>query len=99
MTAPILHARDLCYAYPERPAALDRVSFDVAEGEAVGVVGPNGAGKTSLFLALAGVLPARAASLSVAGLDPRDRAQRRRLPEQLGLVFQNSDDQLFNATV
>ena len=30
---------------------------------------------------------------------PRDAAQRRRLPTQVGIVFQNSDDQLFNATV
>jgi cobalt/nickel transport system ATP-binding protein len=62
-------------------------------------VGPNGAGKTSLFLCLAGVLPIRAGSVHVGGLDVRDPVQRKLLPTRLGIVFQNSDDQLFNATV
>jgi cobalt/nickel transport system ATP-binding protein len=35
----------------------------------------------------------------VAGLDPADPVQRRRLPSKVGIVFQNSDDQLFHASV
>jgi cobalt/nickel transport system ATP-binding protein len=96
---PAIEVRGLRYAYPQGRAALDGISFAVAAGESVGLVGPNGAGKTTLFLCLSGVLKARAEVLRVAGLDPRDPAQRRRLPAHLGIVFQNSDDQLFNATV
>ena len=36
--------------------ALRGVSFDVAEGDAVGVIGPNGSGKSTLLAALAGLL-------------------------------------------
>jgi cobalt/nickel transport system ATP-binding protein len=96
---PIIHVRDLHYAYPHGPAALDGVSFDVTAGETVGLVGPNGAGKTSLFLCLAGVVVPRAAAVRLGGLDLCDAAQRKRLPAHVGIVFQNSDDQLFNATV
>jgi cobalt/nickel transport system ATP-binding protein len=96
---PVIDVQDLCYAYPQGLAALDHVGFAVGAGESVGLVGPNGAGKTSLFLCLSGVLRPRGGRVHVAGLDPCDSAQRRRLPEQLGVVFQNSDDQLFNATV
>jgi cobalt/nickel transport system ATP-binding protein len=99
MAEPILHVRELTYAYPGGPTALDRLSFTAGAGESVGLIGPNGAGKTSLFLCLSGVLPVRPGVVRVAGLDPADPAQRRRLPAQLGIVFQNSDDQLFNATV
>lgn len=95
----IIEAHDLTFAYPDGASALGGISFAVAAGERVGIVGPNGAGKTSLFLCLSGVLKAHAAALSVGGLDPRDPSQRRRLPSQVGIVFQNSDDQLFNATV
>jgi cobalt/nickel transport system ATP-binding protein len=94
-----IHVRDLAFTYPEGATALSSVSFDVACGESVGLVGPNGSGKTSLFLCLAGVLRPRATALLVGGLDPRDPTQRRRLPAQVGIVFQNSDDQIFNATV
>jgi cobalt/nickel transport system ATP-binding protein len=98
-TEPAIEVRNLRYAYPQGPVALEGISFTLAAGESVGVVGPNGAGKTTLFLCLSGVLPARAEALRVGGLDPRDPAQRRQLPARVGIVFQNSDDQLFNATV
>jgi cobalt/nickel transport system ATP-binding protein len=78
---------------------LEGVSFEVAAGESVGLVGPNGAGKTTLFLCLSGVLVGRAKALRVAGLDVRQADQRRRLPSCVGIVFQNSDDQLFNSSV
>ncbi len=89
----------LTFAYPDGAAALDGVSLELADGESVGLVGPNGAGKTTLFLCLAGVLPAPRGRVSLLGLDPADPGQRRRLPEHVGIVFQNSDDQLFNTTV
>src|SRR5262249_33550565 len=59
----------------------------------------NGAGKTTLFLCLGGVLRVPAGVVQVAGVDPADVAQRKKLPSKLGIVFQNSDDQLFNSTV
>src|SRR3954452_13585059 len=99
MPDPVIEVADLCYAYPGGVRALDGVSFTVAAGESVGLVGPNGAGKTTLFLCLAGVLPAPPGAVRVAGLDPAKPAERRQLPARLGVVFQNSDEQLFNATV
>jgi cobalt/nickel transport system ATP-binding protein len=96
---PAIVVQKLTFAYPQGRTALDSVSFAIAPGERVGLVGPNGAGKTSLFLCLAGVLTPRSGTIRVGGLDVLDRAQKKRLPQKVGIVFQDSDDQLFCATV
>jgi cobalt/nickel transport system ATP-binding protein len=102
MTAPPLsaiHVAGLSFSYPGGGVALHEVSFEVAEGESVGLVGPNGAGKTTLFLCLSGVLRTPPRVVTIAGCDPAKGEERARLPARVGIVFQNSDDQLFNTTV
>ena len=78
--------------YPPRTAgaapfkALDRVSFDVQEGEFFGLLGPNGAGKTTLISILAGLVRASEGQVRVHGHDVQaDYAAARRL---LGVVPQ-----------
>ena len=95
----MIDVRDLRFAYPDGRLALDGLSLHAEAGESVGLVGPNGAGKTTLFLCLCGVLRTKPGSIAVAGLDPADPVQRRQLPARVGIVFQNSDDQLFSSTV
>ncbi len=97
-----LHAiavEDLTFAHPHGPPVLQGVSFTIQRGESVGLVGPNGAGKTTLFLCLAGVYQRRGGLLRVEGLDPANRPDRKKMPAHVGIVFQDSDDQLFNTTV
>jgi cobalt/nickel transport system ATP-binding protein len=99
MSGPIVEVRDLTYRYPDGTPALDAIALSVAAGESVAIVGPNGAGKTTLFLCLAGVLGRTPGQVRVAGLDPAMASDRTQLPARLGIIFQNSDDQLFSATV
>src|SRR5947209_2963124 len=94
-----LRVKDLVYVYPRGPKALDGVSLEVGLGESVALVGPNGAGKTTLFLCLSGVLSVSEGAANVAGLDPAQRGERRALPGKVGIIFQDSDDQLFSTTV
>ncbi len=51
----------------EQFRALDRISFTVAPGEALGVIGHNGSGKTTLLRLLAGVIRATSGTLEVRG--------------------------------
>ena len=48
---------------------VDQLSFEVAEGDAVGIVGPNGAGKTTLLNLIAGDLRADSGSVALGGVD------------------------------
>lgn len=95
---PVLRVTNLTHRYAGR-TALDGVSFSVDANECVAIVGPNGAGKTTLFLRLCGVLNGTPGQACVNGHDPADPKERKRLPESVGIVFQNPDDQLFSPTV
>ena len=66
-------------------AAVDDVSFDVAEGEIFGLLGPNGAGKTTTVECLQGLRRPEAGRIRVLGLDPQSQVQalRRRIGSQL----------------
>lgn len=50
--------------------ALDSISFDVREGEALALLGPNGSGKTTTLKSIAGLATAPAGSVSIGGIDP-----------------------------
>jgi branched-chain amino acid transport system ATP-binding protein len=60
--------------------AVDRVSFDVAEGEILGLIGPNGSGKSTTFNLVAGALPPSGGSIQFLGREiagsPANRVAR-----------------------
>ena len=99
-TEAAIKVEGLTFTYPGGTGvALEQITFTVAPGETIGLIGPNGAGKTTLFLCLAGVLPVKPGHVRLGALDPGIRAERAELPSHVGIVFQNSDDQLFSTTV
>jgi ABC-type polysaccharide/polyol phosphate transport system ATPase subunit len=51
----------------ERLQVLDRVSFTVRQGEAIGIMGPNGSGKSTLLKILCGIYPADGGVVRVRG--------------------------------
>ncbi|MEC5182019.1 ABC-2 type transport system ATP-binding protein [Arthrobacter sp. CG_A4] len=67
--------------------AVDGVSFHIRGGETFGLLGPNGAGKTTIISMVAGLIPASAGTVSVAGRDmtPTETAAKR----NIGLVPQD----------
>ena len=92
---PVLTISGLCFSYPDKPDVLRDISLKVMQGERVGLIGPNGSGKTTFFLVICGVLKPSAGEIVLTG-NPVLNGDFR--PE-VGMVFQNPDDQLFCPSV
>lgn len=99
MSAPLLSVRDLVVEFPTRRGtlrALDQVTFDIAEGEVLGMVGESGAGKSLTGAAIIGLLepPGRIAGGEVRlrgeRIDNLGREALRRIRgRRIGMVFQD----------
>jgi len=87
----------LRFAYPDGVEALRGVSLTLGRGEKVALLGPNGAGKSTFLLHLNGILRGRG-QVCINGL-PLRRDTLSQVRAQVGLVFENPDDQLFSPTV
>lgn len=86
---------DLAYSYPDAPSVLHDVDLQIRPGERVGLIGPNGAGKTTLFYLLCGVQKPEHGKITLFGEPVRPG----RFRPEIGMVFQNADDQLFSPSV
>ena len=86
------------FRYPDGFEALSGVDLRIGRGEKVALVGPNGAGKSTLMLQLNGTLRPAHGSVHVSGM-PVGKETIRRVRAEVGLVFQDPDDQLFSPTV
>jgi len=99
MAQPLLSVRDLVVEFPTRRGvlrAIDKVSFDIAEGEVLGMVGESGAGKSITGSAIIGLIepPGRIAGgeiwlkgQRIDNLSPE--AMRRVRGRRIGMVFQD----------
>lgn len=98
MTHHRIEVDGLRYAYPDGTRALDGVSFLIGHGESVAVVGANGAGKSTLLAHLVGLHHPQEGSV-VIGDTPVTHATLAEIRRNVGMVFQDPDDQLFMPTV
>jgi cobalt/nickel transport system ATP-binding protein len=97
---PVLAASGLCFAYEADRPVLAGADLALHDGRRVAVLGPNGGGKTTLFRLLVGALEPASGQVLLDG-SPVRRTRRglTALREQVQLVLQDPDDQLFAASV
>ena len=94
----MIDAHDLTFAYPDGTLALQGVGFHLEDGKKYALVGPNGAGKSTLLSLLCALEFPASGGASIGGL-PLQKANAEKIRDQVGMVFQNPDDQLFMPTV
>ncbi|MCR6630591.1 MAG: energy-coupling factor ABC transporter ATP-binding protein [Magnetospirillum sp.] len=97
--APLFRLDGIRFAYDRARPVLDGASFQLAAGEKVALTGANGAGKTTLFHLMVGLLKPLAGSVEAFGLQRRSEADFHEVRARAGILFQDSDDQLFCPTV
>lgn len=101
---PLFQAKELGYAYDDGILALEGVSLSIYAGKKLAILGANGSGKSTflklldgLYFPTSGELLAFGEPLSESWLRDEERAFAFR--RRVGLVFQDSDVQLFSPTV
>ncbi|MBQ8284470.1 MAG: energy-coupling factor transporter ATPase [Clostridia bacterium] len=83
----------------ETAFALSGVNFSVEEGEFVAVLGHNGSGKSTLARLTNGLLTPSEGKITVMGLNACEEENLFEIRKQVGIVFQNPDNQMVASIV
>ncbi len=84
---------------PDPAFALEEIDFSVQQGEFVAVLGHNGSGKSTLARLINGLLAPTAGEISVLGLNAKEESNLFEIRKQVGIVFQNPDNQMVASIV
>ena len=93
----MLTINNVTVEYPDGTKAINNLSLNVKSGEKLALIGANGAGKSTLMLAIEGKLDSTGEiKIDDLVVDSKNIVKVR---QQVGMLFQNPDDQLFMATI
>ena len=99
----IIEADHIEYAYPQEEGpgkkALDGVSLRIPEGQFVAVLGHNGSGKSTFAKHLNAILLPQGGQVHVLGIDTREESRIYDIRQNVGMVFQNPDNQIVATVV
>ncbi|MGE7951424.1 energy-coupling factor ABC transporter ATP-binding protein [Lysinibacillus xylanilyticus] len=100
MTDLYFELKQLSYAYADGTHALTDLTLQIPKGKKIALLGHNGAGKSTLFQHLNGILKPTTGNISFCGKELNySRKALKELRQQVGIVFQDADNQLFSGTV
>ena len=74
--------------------AIDGVSLQIEAGSFVAVLGHNGSGKSTLAKTLNGILLPSGGTVLISGMDTANDANLLNIRREVGMVFQNPDNQI-----
>lgn len=97
-TEPLYRIRQMDFRYADGTQALSQINLDVAPGDRIALVGQNGSGKTTLIKQLCGLSAPSAGQVDYKGVR-FSGAHLDRYRLEIGMLFQDPDDQLFGQTL
>lgn len=91
----VISLKNVHYTYPgDELESLCGVSLDIEKGEFVAVLGHNGSGKSTLAKHMNAILVPDSGSVTVLGMDTADESHTIDIRRNVGMVFQNPDNQI-----
>ena len=91
----IITFENVHYTYPgDELESLTDVSLSVEEGSFVAILGKNGSGKSTLAKHMNAILVPDAGKVTVCGMDTADEDSMLEIRRNVGMVFQNPDNQI-----
>ena len=95
----MVNIKNLHFSYPNRGNVFNGLDFSLKKGDKIGLTGPNGAGKTTLFHLIMGLLKPDSGEINIFEKVRKHEKDFIEVRQRIGLLFQDSDDQLFSPTV
>lgn len=99
MSRPLFSLKGICFARPDGRGVLAQIDFDLHSGERVALIGGNGAGKTTLLHLMVGLHKPTTGTITAFGRERSTEVDFHEVRRRAGLLFQDSDDQLFCPSV
>lgn len=96
---PILKAENVSFSYDKKTKVLKDVSLEVKRGEYVAIIGHNGSGKSTLARLFNALIVPDSGKVYMDGLDTSIKDNQFKIRENVGVVFQNPDNQLVASIV
>lgn len=94
----IIEVKDLLFEYEEGSQTINHISFQIEKGTYTTILGHNGSGKSTIAKLLMGLLARKSGDIIVGGI-PLTEEHLNEVRSQIGIVFQNPDNQFIGATV
>lgn len=94
----IIEIKDLSFEYEKGSQTIDHISFSIDKGSYTTILGHNGSGKSTIAKLLMGLLEKKSGDIIVGGITLTEETLAQ-VRSQIGIVFQNPDNQFIGATV
>ena len=90
----MIDVSNLNYKYKHGQMVLEDINLRINEGEIVSIIGKNGSGKSTLARLISAITMPETGTILIDGIDTRDKERFMEIRKNIGIVFQNPENQI-----